>query len=198
VTVGSGIGVVLVVDGQIVRVMHGVTGDAAHIIVIAASKETCPIGCHGCLETVASARAIAHAGRHVVETGNSPDLARRLHLSGDLSSKDVAEAAAAGDSAALAVLRQAGHWLGIGLASWAPVYEPDVVLIGGGVSQAGHEWLAAAEAGLRAHGCPFFTRKIRLRPATLGNSAGMIGAGLAALSAIQRFRPSARGSGGRL
>jgi len=183
VTVGSGIGVVLLVDGQVVRVMHGVTGDAAHIIVDAGSSETCPLGCYGCLETVASARAIARKGQEAAETGHSPVLMSRLRRTGIVTSKDVAEAAAADDAAALAILNWAGDWLGVGLASWAPVYEPDVVLIGGGVSQAGSEWLAAAEASMRAHGCPFFTRKIRLRLAALGNQAGMIGAGLVALRA---------------
>ncbi|MGH2389087.1 MAG: ROK family protein, partial [Chloroflexota bacterium] len=75
VTVGSGIGVVLVLDGAIVRVMKGVTGDAGHLIVQHGSREQCPVGCHGCLETVASARAIARYGKQAARDGNSPMLA---------------------------------------------------------------------------------------------------------------------------
>lgn len=176
VTVGSGIGVVLIADGAIVRVMHGVTGDAGHVIVAPEVDAVCPLGCHGCLETVATARAIEREAAALpasLAAGRAP------------SAREVAEAAQAGDAAARAVLRRAGRWLGIGLASWLPIYEPDVVLLGGGVAGAGPEWLAAARDAMRHHGCPFFTKKTTVELATLGNSAGVIGAGLAALQAVR-------------
>jgi len=189
VTVGSGIGVVLVVGGDVARIMHGVTGDAAHIIVDHASRERCPLGCRGCLETVASARAIARLGQRAAESGASPLLAARLRNLGSVTGLHVSEAAAQGDPAALQIIRQAGYWLGVGLASWAPIYEPDLVLLGGAVAQAGDEWLAAATAAMRDVGYPFFVDRIEVRRSTLGNDAGMVGA---ALLALRQTRPPGR------
>jgi glucokinase len=174
VTVGSGIGVVLVAEGALVRVMHGVTGDAAHVIVVPGSEHVCPLGCHGCLETVASARAIER------EAAALPGLAASV---GAPTAADVSAAAQAGDPAAHELLRRAGAWLGIGLASWLPIYEPDTILLGGGVSAAGPEWLVAADEAMRRHGCPFFTAKVTIGLAALGNRAGVLGAALLALGA---------------
>ena len=180
VTVGSGIGVVLVVDGAVARLTHGVTGDAGHILVDHQSQERCPIGCRGCLETVATARAITRAGERAAEGGESERLAATLRARGELTAADVSAAAQEGDTRAQEILRQAGHWLG--LASWAPIYAPELVLLGGGVAGAGEEWLSAAVAAMRGYGHPFFVQKIAaVRLARLGNQAGIIGAGLLAL-----------------
>jgi len=182
VTVGSGIGVVLVVDGAVVRLTHGVTGDAGHILVDHQSQERCPIGCRGCLETVATARAITRAGERAAEVGKSERLAATLRARGELTAADVSVAAQEGDTRAQEILRQAGHWLGVGLASWAPIYAPELVLLGGGVAGAGEGWLGAAVAAMRGYGHPFFVQKITaVRLARLGNQAGIIGAGLLAL-----------------
>ncbi len=181
VTVGSGIGVALVADGAIVRLMYGVTGDASHIVVDHASAERCPVGCRGCLETAASARAIARAGVRAARDGSSSALAAVLHEHGEVSGADVCGAAANGDATATAIIEQGGRWLGVGLASWAAVYAPDLVLLGGGVAQAGEQWLAAATHSMHEVGMPFFVDKIRVRRAGLGNRAGVIGAALVAL-----------------
>ena len=182
VTVGSGIGVVLVVDGAVVRLTHGVTGDAGHILVDPQSQERCPIGCRGCLETVATARAIARAGQRAAEGGESERLAMALRSQGELTAADVSIAAREGDTTAQEILRQAGHWLGVGLASWAPIYAPELILLGGGVAGAGEGWLGAAVAAMRENGHPFFVQRIKaVRLARLGNQAGVIGAGLLAL-----------------
>ncbi len=179
VTVGTGLGVVLVAEGQVVRIMHGVTGDAAHIIVDPSSKERCLLGCRGCLETVASARAIAAAGERAAAEGTSELLKIRRAELGEIRGSDVSEMAARGDPVARAIINRAGHWLGIGIASWAAIYEPDLVLLAGGVAAAGEEWLQTAERTMREFGNPYLVLKIQIRRAQLGNKAGFIGAGLA-------------------
>jgi len=181
VTVGSGIGVALVADGAIVRLMYGVTGDASHLIIDRTSTERCPVGCRGCLETVASARAIARAGVRAARDGSSSALATVLRKRDEVSGADVFGAAATGDATAAAIIEQAGRWLGVGLASWAAVYAPDLILLGGGVAQAGEQWLAVATHSMHDVGMPFFVDKIRVRRASLGNHAGVIGAALVAL-----------------
>jgi glucokinase len=184
VTVGTGIGVVLVAEGAIVRVHHGTTGEAGHLLVNPRSQERCPLGCRGCLETVASAPAIARAGRQAADDGSAPALAAILAAKHEVSAADVSAAAAAGDQAATAIIQEAGAWLGAGLASWAPVYAPDLVLLGGGVAQAGAAWFTAATRAMTETGWPFFVESVAVRPAALGHRAGMIGAALAALRAM--------------
>jgi len=181
VTVGSGIGVVLIVRGTVVRVMHGVTGDASHLIVNYGSVEQCPVGCHGCLETVASARAIARAGGNAAREQTSAALARIQEERGTVTSMDVAQAAAAGDTVAQEILTAAGRWLGVGLASWASIYAPDHVLLGGGVAAAGDAWLDNARQTMRGVGVPFLVDRLTMSRATLGNRACVIGAALLAL-----------------
>ena len=185
VTVGSGIGAVLIVGGAVVRLAEGVTGDAGHIIVDQTSEARCPVGCRGCLETVASGTAIARAGRRAAESDASPILVARLNEGGAVDGADVAAAAIAGDLVARDILREAGRWLGIGLASMAPLYAPDLVLLGGGVARADDEWLGAAAAALREHGMPHYAARVRLRRAALGDRAGVIGAALLALEELK-------------
>jgi glucokinase len=180
-TVGSGIGVVLVVDGAIVRIMKGQTGEAGNVIVSPESVVRCLTGCRGCLETVAAAPAIAREGRRVAEEGRSEQLGAVLRTGGEISGADVSEAARRGDPAAAEIIRQAGRWLGVGLASWAPIYLPELVLLGGGVAQAGENWLEAAVGAMRELGAPLHVDGVIVRRATLGNRAGMVGAGLMAL-----------------
>ena len=186
VTVGSGIGVVLVIDGAVVRIMKGVTNDAGHIIVDYQSRERCPVGCQGCLETVASARAIARWGLDAARDGSSPALAWILTAHGVVTGLDVSQAAADGDRAALALLIRAGQWLGVGLASWACTYAPDVILLGGAVARAGDAWLESAIATMRQIGMPLAVGELGVMRATLGNRAGAIGAALLALEEVGR------------
>ncbi|MDB5075928.1 MAG: hypothetical protein JWO42_2107 [Chloroflexi bacterium] len=186
VTVGSGIGVVLVVDGVVVRVMKGVTNDASHIIVNFGSQHRCPVGCSGCLETVASARAIARAGIRAAQDGSSSPLKHVLAETGEITGLDVSYAASSGDAAAREILARAGQWLGVGLASWACTYAPDIVLLGGAVAEAGEAWLQGAIDTMRGIGMPLFVDRLDVATATLGNRAGVIGAALMALQEADR------------
>jgi len=183
VTVGSGIGVVLVEGGAIVRVMKGVTGDASHLIVQHGSLERCPAGCHGCLETVASARAMARYGEQAALDGSSRALALVLVEQGTISGLDVSRAAAAGDAGALGILARAGDWLGVGLACWACIYAPDLILLGGGAAQAPEPWLGSAIATMRRTGVPLLVERLAVERAQLGNQAGAIGAAFMGLRA---------------
>ena len=183
VTVGSGIGTVLVVDRAIVRVMNGITGDSSHLIVDHGSEIRCPYGCRGCLETVASARAIARAGMEAAQDGSSVFLSAILAAGHEITGLHVSEAAANGDAAAERILTRAGEWLGVGLASLACVYAPDSIVLGGAVSRAGDAWLQSAVVTMRDSGTPYCGESLTVSRATLGNHAGVIGAALMAMHA---------------
>ncbi|GIK40537.1 MAG: glucokinase [Chloroflexota bacterium] len=191
VTVGSGIGVVLLHRGVIVRVAHGATGEAGHLIVEANSPQRCPLGCRGCLETVASGRAIEREGQRAAAEGRSDLLGQIRQAKGSLSGADIAAAMAQGDPAARAIIEQAGHWLGLGMASWAAIYQPEQMILGGGVAQAGEIWLQAAVAAMRSSGVPRFTETVRVATARLGKGAGVIGAALAVIQHVSESGVSA-------
>lgn len=178
VTVGSGIGVVFVVAGKIARIAHGATGCAGHLLVNPMSDVRCPLGCKGCLETVASARGIVYAAERAVDDHPESALAQ-LSRSTPLNTKSIVDLAAEGDALAHEIITQAGFWFGVGLASWATIYGPDIVLIGGAVAKSGDDWLSAAGIAMRKLGVPKFTEKLAIRTAVLGNHAGTIGAALA-------------------
>lgn len=184
VTVGSGIGVVLLHQRAVVRVAHGATGEAGHIIVEANSPHRCPLGCRGCLETVASGRAIEREGQKAAGESRSDLLEQIRQVKGSLSGADIAAAMAQGDPAARAIIEQAGHWLGLGMASWAAIYQPEQIILGGGVAQAGEIWLQTAVAAMKSYGVPGFTGTVRVATARLGKDAGVIGAALAAIRQI--------------
>ena len=95
----------------------------------------------------------------------------------------MSRAAAAGDGAALGILARAGDWLGVGLASWACIYAPDLILLGGGAAQAPEPWLGSAIATMRRTGVPLLVERLAVERAQLGNQAGAIGAAFMGLRA---------------
>ncbi len=175
--VGTGVGGGLVLHGQLVRGAHGAAGELGHLLVEEGGP-LCACGNRGCLEAHASGNAIARKARERRADGA---LAAGSPLaSKELRGEDVAAAAADGDADALAVLTDAGFWLGVGVASAVNAFDPAVVVIGGGAAGAGGLLLEPARraCALRVLGAP--TRKAPpLVPGELGDP-GLIGAGLMA------------------
>lgn len=175
--VGTGVGGGLVLHGQLVRGAHGAAGELGHLLVDEGGP-LCACGNHGCLEAHASGNAIArkaHERRvHGALAGDSP------LASEDLRGEDVAAAAADGNADALAVLADAGFWLGVGVASVVNAFDPATVVIGGGAAGAGEYLLEPARraCAMRVLGAP--TRKAPpLVPGEL-DDPGLVGAGLVA------------------
>ncbi len=175
-TLGTGVGGGLVLDGRIRIGAHGLAGELGHLIVAEGGRPA-PSGIDGTLEAYASGRAVARAAAaaaHRREPG-----ARATDAVG------VVAAAAAGEGWALGLLEDAGRWLGVALASLVNALDPAVVVIGGGFGTAAAPWLLPAAAGSfapRVLGAP--RRSVPpIRVAALGDDAGLIGAGLGALAA---------------
>jgi len=148
-TVSTGIGGGIVLGGLLYRGVDGAAGELGHI-VIRQNGPLCGCGRWGCLEALASGKAIAREGRLAIEAGHAPLLRSMLESApGELTAELVADAAKHGDSDAMAIIRDAGVALGLGLASIVDVLNPDVLVIGGGVAKIGSLFLQPAEETLR-------------------------------------------------
>ncbi|HEX6755698.1 MAG TPA: ROK family glucokinase [Mycobacteriales bacterium] len=178
VTLGTGIGGGMVVSGVLYRGAHGVAGEWGHMAVVPDGRR-CACGNRGCWEMYASGTALARDARELAEV--SPVAAHRLLelVDGDpsaLTGTDVTIAAREGDPAAVEIFTAMGRWLGRGIADLAAILDPSVVVIGGGVSEAGELLLIPARdtfaATLTGRG---FRPAAAVRLAALGPDAGLVG-----------------------
>ena len=179
VTVGTGIGGGIVVDGVLMHGAFGVAAELGHMRVVPGGVR-CGCGNRGCWEMYASGTALVREARDLVISG-SPLAARLVELcEGDpsaLSGPDVTRAAVEGDPAAIELLADLGVWIGEGVASVAAILDPELVVLGGGVSEAGALLIDPALAAFRRQLTGRGHRpEARFALAKLGNDAGMIGA----------------------
>ncbi|HEV7727570.1 MAG TPA: ROK family glucokinase [Modestobacter sp.] len=179
ITLGTGIGGGIVLDGRLQRGAHGVAGEWGHMRVVPDGR-LCACGNRGCWEQYASGNALGHTAREVAQS--SPAAAADLldRVGGDIeriTGEVVATAARAGDPLANELLCEVGAWLGQGIADLAAVLDPEVVVIGGGVSVLGEMVLAPARERLeRALPGRGFRPGPRVVAAQLGAQAGLVGA----------------------
>jgi glucokinase len=179
VTLGTGIGGGLVLAGRLFRGAFGVACEYGHMTVVPDGRR-CACGNRGCWEMYASGTALARDARELAEV--SPVSAHRLlELAnselGNLTGPLVTEAAREGDPAATEIYTEMGHWLGRGLANLAAVLDPDVFVIGGGVSEAGDLLLQPArQAFSQALTGRGFRPAAAIVLAELGPQAGLVGA----------------------
>lgn len=179
VTVGTGIGGGLVLDGAVYRGAHGVGAELGHMRVVP-NGHLCGCGNRGCLEQYASGSALVREARALASAG-SVFAARLLELAGGdpekITGPMVTLAARDGDVAARELLTDLGRWLGEGLASFAAILDPAVFVIGGGVSAAGDLLLGPASDAFRRNLTGRGYRpEAEIRVAMLGNDAGIVGA----------------------
>ena len=174
VGLGTGIGGGVISHGILLRGAQGSGGELGNV-TIQATGPRCACGNHGCLEALASGTAIARRAREVAI--ERPDSALgRLAVERKILGEDVTELAQRGDEAALFVLEEVGTWLGIGLAGFVNIFNPEVVAIGGGAAKAGEFILKSArrEVYLRARSPSRDLAEIK--EATLGAKSGVLGA----------------------
>lgn len=194
VKVGSGIGGGIIADGELYRGSSGCAGDIGHIVVDP-SGPTCHCGNHGCVEAMAGGIAIARQARELAENGESPLLAERINTAGGIvTAVDVGEVAAQGDRAALELVDRSGLYVGEMLTYVVNFYNPDLILLGGGVSQIGYRFLNAIRQRVLAHASPLATRALRIEYSELGREAGVLGAMTMAQKSIFYIPPAQTGS----
>jgi glucokinase len=183
-TVGTGIGGAIISEGRLVRGAQGFAGEIGHVIV-EPDGPRCGCGNLGCLEQVASGNAIGRLGRQAALDQPGSLIATLAGSAEEVRGNHVEEAARSGDPIAVHIFEEVGRRLGQGLAGLANVLDPEVVVVGGGVVEAGELLLGPArEAFLDALEAPAFRAEIPILPAVLGNHAGAIGAATLALEAL--------------
>ncbi len=181
VTLGTGIGGGIVIDGRVQVGAAGFAGEIGHMVVDPAGP-ACPCGRRGCWERFASGAGLGVLAREAALAGRLDEVVRRA--GGDPESvrgEDVSAAAADGDTGARAVIEEVGTWVGFGLANLACVLDPECFVLGGGVVEAGSLLIDAARASFTSllEGGDRRPRAV-IVPATFGERAGAVGGALAA------------------
>jgi glucokinase len=164
-SLGTGVGAGMVVDGKPMRCASGCCGDAGHVYV--GGDARCTAGCQGCLESVISVEALRRA-------------------SGFEEIRELIDAARAGNARAAAVLRKAGERLGLAIASLSTILQPDLVLLAGGISEADALITGPAQQAFEEYAAPYF--HIPIRKGSLGATAALLGAALSILEHHDNWR----------
>jgi glucokinase len=186
VAIGTGIGAALLIDGVLYRGSHGVAPELGHIQVVPDGR-ACACGKRGCWERYCSGTAIAETAIELLaaDPSKSTILAREeFRDPGSLTGRRVAAAAQDGDRIAEKAITEFARWLGIGLAIVGDIYDPDLIVIAGGVSTSAPQFLDEARERYAALVTGAGHRPLaRIRTTQLGEAAAMIGAAELARSA---------------
>ena len=178
VTLGTGVGGGIIVDGKVVAGFNGAGGEIGHIQVNDDETEVCGCGRKGCLEQYTSATGIVRMANTLLNTTDRPSALRNVQY---VSAKEVFDAAKQGDELAAEIVDRHGKCLGKALAQIACVVDPEVFVIGGGVSKAGTIITDTTEKYFKEyafHAC----KNTKFTLATLGNDAGMYGGACAIMN----------------
>lgn len=177
-TVGTGIGGGLIFDSKLLIGAFGTAGEVGHVPVVR-NGEICGCGMRGCLEQYASGNSLRRYVRQAIQrtpASGSVILAKGSGNIDEIEGTEITEAAREGDPIALAAFNEVGEWLGIGIASIASVIDPERVVIGGGVIEAGEILLEPLRASLHRHSPMRSSHAMpEVVAAELGNSAGIVG-----------------------
>ncbi len=175
VTVGTGIGGGLVLDGELYRGGHGMAAEIGHMTLVRGGRQ-CECGRLGCWEEYASGSSLERDAREAVARGEAPALLAAARGPASVTGHMVTELAQQGDEDCLTLLAGLGHGLASGISSLLSILDPSVVVIGGGVSAAGRLLLEPLSLALHADISGGSRRPVpQLRIAELGNDAGIVG-----------------------
>ncbi len=176
ITVGTGIGSGLIINGKIVRGASNVAGEIGHIKLQMHDGPLCGCGDTGCLEAFASGPAIVAMAQEYIMGGKSTKY--RELANPDITPYIVAEAAKQGDVVAKRIFEVIGEYIGIGLVSVINLLNPEKIVIGGGVADAGELLFDSIKRTIALRAMPIQAKAVQVVHAELGNTAGVIGASL--------------------
>lgn len=171
VTLGTGVGGGIILNGKMLAGVNGAGGEIGHMTIDLNEQDACNCGKKGCLEQYASATGIVRLANRALQATNKPSRLREVKY---ISAKEIFDAAKNGDDLALDLIEEHGRRLGYALANVACVVDPEVFVIGGGVSKAGDILITTTKKYFQEyafHAC----RNTEFQLATLGNDAGMYG-----------------------
>ena len=178
ITVSTGIGGGLIINGQLYNGADGCAAEIGHMIMLI-DGPACKCGQRGCFEALASGTAIARMAIERLEAGGKSRLAElTCGKIEDVTAELVAEAARRNDRLALSVIDEAARYLGIGLANLINVINPQMIIIGGGVSKMGAMLFRPARKSMKEHAFKLPARTVHVVRPRLGMDAGLIGAAI--------------------
>lgn len=172
ITLGTGVGGGIIRGGKIVAGTNGAAGEIGHIPMIDDESECCGCGKKGCLEQYASANGLVNVAEKYIAAHRTMET--ELDLNAGFTAKDVCDAAKAGDIAGLAAVEESMRLLGKAMASVSCVIDPQVFVVGGGLSKAGNIIIDTASKYYKEYAF-HASRETEIKLATLGNAAGMYG-----------------------
>ena len=177
ITVGTGIGSGLVINGKLVRGASNAAGEIGHIKLVAKDGAICGCGDTGCLEAYASGPCIVAMAQDYIRGGKSAKFAE-MASDGEITPYIVAKAAEAGDPVAKRIFEIMGEYIGLGLTSVINLLNPEKVIVGGGVAECGDLLLEPIRKTIKKRAMVVAGSVVEIVPAQLGNSAGVIGASM--------------------
>lgn len=177
INVGYGIGAGVISEGKPFFGAHGMSGEFGHIVVDPYADARCMCGNTGCLEALASGRGIAMAAQKQLSTGAKSVLADSFRADpSSITARTVAHAAANGDEVAGGVLTSAARYLGLGIVNLVNLFDPDAIVIGGGVATAGETFFDTIRATVSERSLSRHSRGIEITPSSFGSKASVMGA----------------------
>jgi len=188
VKVGTGIGCGIISGGRIYRGADGSAGDIGHISVTD-DDVVCRCGNVGCLEAVAGGAALSRIAQEAAQRKKSTALREMLKERGELSASDLSGAIERGDPVATRIIREAGARIGRTLAGLVNFYNPQLIVLGGGVVQTGNLFLASIREAVYRRSLPLATAHLVIQESVLGDRAGVIGAAAMVLEELLHIDP---------
>lgn len=177
ITVGTGIGSGIIINGQLVRGASMSAGELGHMVLQAHGGPICGCGDTGCLEAFASGPAIVQLANEYMMGGKSAKF-KELAVNTPVTPQVVYEAAQLGDAVSKTIFNIIGNWVGIALANVVNLINPEIIIIGGGVAQAGDILFDPIRETLNKRALKIAADAVKIVPAELGESAGVVGASL--------------------
>ena len=177
-TVSTGIGGGIIINGELYSGISGGAGELGHMTIDANGPE-CDCGNTGCLEVLASGRAVAREAKRRIKEGERSRLTDIV--SGDpegITAEKVAIAAQDGDRLAIDVISRAAGYLGVGMVNLVNIFNPEMIIVGGGLSKMGELLLGPAREVVRQRAFPLCAGAVRIVTAELGDDAGVLGAAI--------------------
>ncbi|HEX6509537.1 MAG TPA: ROK family protein [Chloroflexota bacterium] len=178
-TLGTGVGCGVILDGRILQGGHGAAGILGGHVIVQVGGRPCTCGGEGCLEAYIGTEGLLKTVRETLARGTSSTLNEQ-----PLTPKKVFEAAAEGDRVAQDVVQQFATYLGAGIVTLVHVFDPDVIVVGGGIAHASLVFLPSVQAYVDSHAWTIPRARVRVVPAILGDAAALVGAAELARGAI--------------
>lgn len=184
ITLSTGIGGGIIIDGKIYTGSTGFASEPGHM-VISDEGPVCHCGSRGCWETLASGTALAKYARQCIEEGRKTSIPDYVKGGvAEVTAEDVHKAAQAGDALAKEVIARTAYYVGVGLANLINIFNPELIVIGGGLSNVGDMLLEPAYEEARRRAFPQMSDVVRFARAEMGDDSGILGAAIFALGEL--------------